>query len=72
MRVSDIPTNREVRLQDPMQNGEESKLLSFKMEVLKCVKNYVSQNCSEGDKQETNLSKEEIDGIKSLKRRAKD
>ena len=54
MRVSDLPTNREVRLPDPMQNDEESKLLSFKMEVLECVKNYISQNCSEGGKQETN------------------
>ena len=72
MRVSDLPTNREVRLPEPLETSEESKLLSFKVEVLESVKKYIQENCSESGRQEVNISQDELEGIKSLRRRIKD
>ena len=55
--MSDLPTNREVRLPEPLETSEESKLLSFKVEVLESVKKYIQENCSESGRQEVlNLS----------------
>ena len=72
MCVSDLPTNREVRLPEPLETSEESKLLSFKVEVLESVKKYIQENCSESGRQEVNISQDELEGIKSLRRRIKD
>ena len=66
MKVSDIPTNREVRLPDPLTNEEENKLAGFRTEVMKITERFIEEECSAGGRQRMNLHKLEEEGIESL------
>ena len=71
LRVTDLPTNRMVKLPDPMENSEEAKLLAFKMEVLETTKKYIHENCIQNGRQRLNITQEELAGLQSLKRKTK-
>ena len=71
-RVTDLPTNRAVKLPDPLSSSEETKLLAFKTEVMETTKRYINENCAENGAQTWNLSSQQKEGILSLKRRIKE
>ena len=48
---------------------EESSLETLRVELRALFKNYISKNCSKGGKQITNLTKNQVRGLKSLKKR---
>ena len=71
-RVTDLPTNRYVKLPDPLDSSEESKLLSFRVEMMETIKQFIGQNCNEDGKQDWNISSQQKAGLISLKRRIKE
>ena len=71
-KVTDLPTNRFVKLPDPLQNCEEAKLLSFRTEMMETTRKFMSQNCREDGSQRWNVSSQQKEGLVSLKRRIKE
>ena len=69
MRVTDLPTNREVKLPEVIDTSEETKLLAFKTEVMQLTKDYIAQNCDEQGRQQPNIGPSQCRGISRLKSR---
>ena len=69
IRVTDLPTNRYVKLPDPLDSTEETKLLSFKTEMMETTKKYIDQNCKSDGAQSWNISSQQRIGLTNLKRR---
>ena len=72
MRITSLPSNKEVQLPDPADNEEEAKLLAFKTEVFNAVEHYVKGNTarnSQSNKHFSNLSKSQNKGISDLRKK---
>ena len=54
-----------------LDNEEETKLLAFKAEVMKITRDYISSNCDSKGNQKLNVTVDQFNGMKSLKRRCK-
>ena len=63
--MTSVPSNKLVKLPDPLNNNEECKLLAYKTEVMEIVKRFSNEEPAQ------NLSREELSGIASLKRRCR-
>ena len=50
---------------------EEANLEMVRTELRSCFRRYRRQNCDEKGNQESNITKEEMKGLKSLKKRFK-
>ena len=79
MKVTSLPTNREVYLPDPTETEEETKLLAFKTDVLQATRSYVNEMKENKDvngypvsQHYSNLTEAQKKGVKSLKEKCKD
>ena len=71
MRIASLPCNKDVHLPDMLDSKEEVKLAAYKTEVLELVRKYALENCTQDGKQVSNLTPNEIKGLKSIKNRCK-
>ena len=72
-RATDMKGNSRVNLpRKPRSLEEESALEALRLEFKSLFKNYVSKNCGKGGKQASNLTKSQISGLQSLRKRVKD
>ena len=72
MRVTDLPTNREIILPDERPESVEVGLQAFGAEMLEVARKYINENVdSEGNIKESNLSKTQKAGLHDLKILAK-
>ena len=69
VKVTDLTTNRYVKLPDPLHSSEETKLLSFKTEMMETFRKYVDQNCTSDGAQSWNISLQQKAGLITLKKR---
>ena len=56
----------------PPHTHEEAKLQVKNDSYRECIRNYMKDNFSQGGEQESNLTAQEIRGLKSLKKRKND
>ena len=67
MRVTSLPTNKEVFLPEERSNEVESKLQAFSAEITEVAKNYIRENVDkQGNVKESNLTKTQAAGLKEL------
>ena len=67
MRVTDLPTNKEVYLPEERSNEVESGLQAFSTEIIEVAKIYIKQNVDkEGNVKESNLMKTQAAGLKEI------
>ena len=71
MKVTHLPTNKQVILPETLDNREESKLLAFKAEVMQITSNYISSHCDSRGNQKMNITADQLRGVNSLKKRCK-
>ena len=72
-RVTDLKGNNQVILPGKLKKfEEEANLEMMRTELLAEYRDYVRGNCDERGKQQSNLTREEERGLKSLKKRAKE
>ena len=72
LRVTQVPTNKEVLLPELLKTDEETKLLAFKSEVLNATECFIRNNCDKQGRQKLNLKKEEEEGLRSIRRRVRE
>ena len=72
LKVTQIPTNKEVLLPELLKNDEETKLLAFKSEVLNATECFIKNNCDRQGRQKLNISKVEEEGLKSIRKRIRE
>ena len=69
-RVTDIKGNSRVILPKKVKNFEvEAKLELLRIECMAVYKKYIEENCQKDGKQKSNLTKNQIKGLLSLKKR---
>ena len=67
MRVTSLPTNKEVFLPEERSNEVESKLQAFSAEITEVAKNYIRENVDkQGNVKESNLTKTQAAGLKEI------
>ena len=72
-KATDAKLNSRVILPKALSTQDEMKLEVRKMEMVKVFEDYVKEHCSDDEgSQKMNLSKSELRGLKSLKKKVKD
>ena len=73
MRVTDLPTNKEVYLPDERSNDVEVGLQAFSAEMLEVTRKYIKDNVDKnGNVKEGNLTRTQEAGLKELENLVKD
>ena len=71
-RVTDLKGNTMVYLPGKLKNfQDEANLELLRAEMKYCFKQYMREKCDDEGRQESNISKEELRGLKTLKKRVK-
>ena len=71
LRVTDYKANTRVILPKALSHSEESKLEVIRMELQHNAMEWMKENCNCKGEQKSNLSKERLAGLKSLRERKK-
>ena len=72
-RVTDLKGNSRVNFPKKQGNFEfEAKLETIRTEAMGIFRRYVKENCRKGGLQRSNLTKEQENGLRSLRKRVKD
>ena len=72
MRVTDLPTNKEVFLPDERPDDVESKLQGFSAEMKEIVRKYIKENVdAKGNVKECNLNEKQRAGLKEIQKLVK-
>ena len=67
MRVTDLPSNKEIILPDELPEVEEAGLRAFGTEMMEVAKKYVKEHCDQGGNvKESNLTKTQKAGIEDI------
>ena len=73
MKPREMPNHKTAQLPAPIEGGTfESKLQVWMEDLKEGAKKYIEEHCDKKGAQENNLSKEEKEGLDSLKRRLKE
>ena len=69
MRVTDLPTSREIYLPEERSNEVEAGLQAFSAEMIEVARNYIKQNVDkEGNVKESNMTEKQVVGLKDVER----
>ena len=67
-----MPENKRVFLPKPCDNFTESSIELLKNRIMKTFKSYKEQKCNEKGEQASNLTRQELRGLRKLKKRVKE
>ena len=68
-RATDLAENKKVTLPKPCDNYTESSIEVLRRKIMENFRKYRDNNCNERGEQESNLNKEELRGLRNLKKR---
>ena len=69
-RVTDLPTCRRIEVPEAREDDTEVVFANMKTRLSKVTESYIKEKCdNKGNIKEQNVGKQELDGLKSLKKR---
>ena len=73
LRVTDLPTNREIYLPEERSNEVEAGLQAFSAEMIEIARKYIRQNVDKaGNVKESNMTEKQVAGLKDIETLMKD
>ena len=69
MRVTDLEINTRVTLPKGLSEDQEAYIEIRRAKYLEVARKYIGKNCTEKGEQRSNLTKDELKGLISIKRR---